>query len=128
MFDVGECKEYYEDPWIFGEEEEAEDSAEDEGGEADESGSGEGSGGEVGEKICITIFLITIFSTYISNEKCQLSINIELDEKMTKEELQDLFGEKRCKPEPVEPCADSKHGCCPDNFHSAKGPFFEGRL
>ena len=47
---------------------------------------------------------------------------------MTKEELQDLFGEKRCKPEPVEPCEDSKHGCCPDNFHSAKGPFFEGNL
>ena len=68
------------------------------------------------------------FSTCISNEKCQLSINFEIDEKMTKEELQDLFGEKRCKPEPVEPCADSKHGCCPDNFHSAKGPFFEGLL
>ena len=45
---------------------------------------------------------------------------------MTKEELQELFGEKRCKPEPVEPCEDSKHGCCPDNFHRAKGPFFEG--
>ena len=52
--------------------------------------------------------------------------HFDLDEKMTKEELQDLFGEKRCKPEPVEPCEDSKHGCCPDNFHSAKGPFFEG--
>jgi len=49
-----------------------------------------------------------------------------LDEKMTKEELQSLFGEKRCKPLPLEPCADSKHGCCPDNFHSAKGPFYEG--
>ena len=45
---------------------------------------------------------------------------------MTKEELQSLFGEKRCKPEPVDPCEDSKHGCCPDNFHSAKGPFYEG--
>ena len=47
---------------------------------------------------------------------------------MTKEELQELFGEKRCKPEPVEPCEDSKHGCCPDNFHGAKGPFFEGMV
>ena len=45
---------------------------------------------------------------------------------MTKEELQSLFGEKRCKPEPVEPCDGSKHGCCPDSFHSAKGPFYEG--
>ena len=49
-----------------------------------------------------------------------------LDEKMTKEELQLHFGEKRCKPEPVEPCGESKHGCCLDNFHSAKGPFYEG--
>ena len=45
---IGECKEYYEDPWIFGEEEETEDSADGEG-EADESGSGEGSGA-VGKK------------------------------------------------------------------------------
>ena len=47
-YKIGECKEYYEDPWIFGEEEETEDSADGEG-EADESGSGEGSGA-VGKK------------------------------------------------------------------------------
>ena len=48
------------------------------------------------------------------------------DEELTQEELMEIFGERRCKPEPVEPCQESKHGCCPDNFHSAKGPFYEG--
>ena len=52
LFNLGECKEYYEDPWIFGEEEETEDSADNEG-DADESGSGEGSGGAVGKYICL---------------------------------------------------------------------------
>ena len=45
---------------------------------------------------------------------------------MTREELQAIFGEPRCMPEPVEPCANSTFGCCPDNFHSASGPFNEG--
>ena len=39
----------------------------------------------------------------------------------------DLAGfEKRCKPEKVEPCANSTFGCCPDEFFAAKGPFGEG--
>ena len=46
---TGECKEYYEDSWIWGEEEETEDSEENES-DSDESGSGEGSG--VGKKVC----------------------------------------------------------------------------
>ena len=42
---------------------------------------------------------------------------------MTLEELQALFGEKRCKPEPVEPCSNTTFGCCPDEFNAASGPF-----
>ena len=37
---------------------------------------------------------------------------------------QDLAGfEKRCKPEPVEPCDETEFGCCPDGFNAASGPF-----
>ena len=48
------------------------------------------------------------------------------DEELTKEELQDIFGEKRCKPEPVEPCSNTTFGCCKDGFNAATGPFDEG--
>ena len=56
--EIGECKEYYEDPWIFGEEEETEDSADGEE-EADESGSGEGSGA-VGKKPRLRILSVKL--------------------------------------------------------------------
>eukprot|EP00094_Tigriopus_californicus_P005670 TCALIF_05465-PA protein Name:"Similar to Ppn Papilin (Drosophila melanogaster)" AED:0.16 eAED:0.17 QI:0/0/0/0.82/0.81/0.82/34/0/2463 len=40
---------------------------------------------------------------------------------------EDLAGfKKRCKPEAIEPCANSTYKCCPDNFHAAQGPFGEG--
>ena len=42
---------------------------------------------------------------------------------LTKEELQTIFGSKRCKPEPLEPCANSTFGCCPDGVNAASGPF-----
>ena len=48
---IGECKEYYEDPWIFGDEEEPE-APEEEENESEDSGSGNGetgSGDEVGQ-------------------------------------------------------------------------------
>ncbi len=57
----GECKEYYEDPWIFGEEASGDEATEE--SEADEeegeegSGSGEGSGekGTVCKKVAVRI-------------------------------------------------------------------------
>eukprot|EP00095_Tigriopus_kingsejongensis_P009815 maker-scaffold239_size242058-snap-gene-1.22 protein:Tk09815 transcript:maker-scaffold239_size242058-snap-gene-1.22-mRNA-1 annotation:"Papilin" len=40
---------------------------------------------------------------------------------------EDLAGfERRCKPQAIEPCMNSTFGCCPDEFHSAQGPFGEG--
>ena len=33
---------------------------------------------------------------------------------------------RRCKPPPVEPCANATYGCCPDGFFAATGPFNEG--
>lgn len=90
----GKCKEYYDDYWIFGDDDD--DMSQDETGESSEgSGSGDGSGA---------------------------------GDEMTKEELQALFGEQRCKPEPVDPCVNSTFGCCPDDFHSAAGPFNEGTI
>ena len=63
-YDLGECKEYYEDPWIFGEEEEANESSDSEEGAADESGSGEGSGGAVGKTVSIMLFAKKIVTIY----------------------------------------------------------------
>lgn len=45
---------------------------------------------------------------------------------LTKEELQAIFGEPRCKPEPHVDCSNTTFGCCPDEFNAASGPFDEG--
>lgn len=45
---------------------------------------------------------------------------------LTKEELQAIFGEKRCKPEPYQDCSNTTFGCCADEFNAATGPFDEG--
>ena len=42
---------------------------------------------------------------------------------LTKEELQAIFGERRCKPAPLVDCSNTTFGCCPDNFNAAAGPF-----
>ena len=49
-------------------------------------------------------------------------IKIHFFSEWTKEELQAIF-DKRCKPEPVEPCSNTTFGCCPDGFNAAVGPF-----
>ena len=42
---------------------------------------------------------------------------------LTKEELQAIFGERRCKPDPYVDCSNTTFGCCPDGFNAAAGPF-----
>ena len=42
---------------------------------------------------------------------------------LTKEELQAIFGERRCKPAPLVDCSNTTFGCCPDDFNAAAGPF-----
>ena len=47
---------------------------------------------------------------------------------LTKEELQAIFGEKRCKPETLEPCSNTTFGCCQDGVNAGKNWLYVKRF
>ena len=87
-----ECKEFYDDYWIFGE------------------------GAPLGPKKNTT----DGEQDYDNEDDAGSGLEDE-EEGLTAEDLAGF--EKRCKPEPREPCQDSTYGCCPDGFNAALGPF-----
>ena len=127
--DSGEC-EYYEDPWIFDREEDGEEAAEASGEtEAenvrrkrqaeDGSGSGEGSGAEEDEESDGD-------GSGDSEGLGTVEDDGEAGGNKTKAEIDYSICSRRCKPEKVEPCANTTYGCCPDGFFAATGAFNEG--
>ena len=133
--DTGEC-EYYEDAWIFNRDQEGEETEEDEEEEfdpiqpesrrrrrrrqaSDGSGSGDGSGADGGEET----------EEQEGSGESEGSGTVEDDEaggNKTKKEIDYSLFSRRCKPEKVEPCANTTYGCCPDGFFAATGAFNEG--
>ena len=126
LTDSGEC-EYYEDPWIFDRDEETEQAGEDSTQpsarrrrrQADGSGSGDGSGseGEEGEET---------EAEGSGESEGSGTVDEEAGGNKTKKEIDYSLFSRRCKPEKVEPCANTTYGCCPDGFFAATGAFNEG--
>ena len=116
---VGECKEFYDDFWIYGSDNETTTDAPDE----DDTGSGSGSG--EGEEELSKEELQALFGP----QRCKPE-PVEPCQNSTFGCCPDGFhsanGPFDAGCDPITTCQDTKYGCCKDGVSPAQGMGFEG--